>query len=93
MVEVPPASQDGLSWTLEWLQVPLSGESEIVEEDELARLQRDLSDRATKDPQLATSAATAAASVAVQLLELLVERDPQAAGQYVNDLRTKLAAL
>lgn len=86
-------TKDGLAWTLQWLQVPLSGESEIVNADEVGRLHRDLEDRSGQDPALATRAAIAAASVAVQLFELLVERDPQAAGQYLKDLSLKLAAL
>lgn len=90
MVELPPTSQDGLSWTLQWLEATLSGESEVINKDELARLDRDLLDRSAQNPHLATSAATAAASVAVQLYELLTERDPQAAGEFVRELRQKL---
>lgn len=93
MVELGSVTREGLSWTLEWLQVPLSGESEIVSADEVGRLHRDLNDRSTPDPLIATAAAVASASVAVQLFELLVERDPQAAGEYVRDLTRKLDAL
>jgi hypothetical protein len=93
MVEVPHTSQDGLAWTLKWLEATLSGESEVINADELARLDRDLVDRSAQNRQLGTSAATAAASVAVQLFELLTERDPQAAGQYLRDLRDRLTTL
>jgi hypothetical protein len=92
MVEVPPVPKDALSWALQWLEATLSRESEVINADELARLDRDLVDRSAQNPHVATSAATAAASVAVQLFELLIERDPQAAGQYVRDLRHKLTA-
>ncbi len=91
MVELPPASPDGLAWTLQWLEATLSGESEVINADELARLHRDLMDRSVKEPHLATSAANAAASVAVQLFELLTACDPEAAGQYVRKLRGRLA--
>jgi hypothetical protein len=93
MVELGSVTRDGLSWTLQWLQVPLSGESEIVNADEVSRLHRDLNDRSVQDPLVATGAAVAAASVAVQLFELLVERDPQGAGEYVRDLTRKLDSL
>ena len=93
MVKVPPVPKDALSWVLQWLEATLSGESEVINADELARLDRDLVDRSAQNPHLATSAATAAASVAVQLFELLTAHDPQAAGQYLRDLRRKLAAL
>lgn len=93
MVEVPPATPDGLAWTVKWLEATLSGESEVINADELARLGRDLVDRSADDPHVATSAAVAAASVAVQLFELLTERDPQAAGRYVRDLKDKIASV
>jgi hypothetical protein len=93
MVELGSVTRDGLSWILQWLQVPLSGESEIVNADEVGRLHRDLNDRSAQDLAIPVAAAVAAASVAVQLFELLVERDPQGAGQYVSDLTRKLAAL
>jgi hypothetical protein len=48
MVEVPPTSQDGLAWTLKWLEATLSGESEVINADELARLDRDLVDRSAQ---------------------------------------------
>ena len=87
MVEVPPTTQDGLSWVLQWLEATLSGESEVINADELARLDRDLVDRSAQDPHVGTSAAVSAASVAVQLFELLTQRDPQAAGEYLRGLR------
>jgi hypothetical protein len=93
MVDVPPVTQDALSWTLKWLQVPLSGESEVVNADEVARLHRDLLDRSAQDPHVGPASAVAAASVALQLFELLMERDPQTAGEYFGDLQQKLAAL
>ena len=76
LVEIPPTSQAGLAWTLKWLEATLSGESLVINSDELARLDRDLLDRSAQNPHLATSAASAAASVAVQLVELLTDRDP-----------------
>jgi hypothetical protein len=93
MVEVPPVPKDALSWALQWLEATLSGESEVINADELARLDRDLVDRSALTPRVATSAATAAASVAVQLFELLTDRDPQAAGEYVRELRHKLTVM
>jgi hypothetical protein len=93
MIEVPSVTPEALSWTLGWLEVPLSGESEVVNSDEVARLHRDLIDRSAKDSDVAAASATAAASVSLQLFELLLERDPQAAGQYIGDLRQRLAAL
>jgi hypothetical protein len=93
MVDLPPASHDGLLWTLKWLEATLSGESEVINADELDRLDRDLIDRSAQNPRLGTSAATAAASVAVQLFELLTERDPQTAGEYLRDLRHRLTAM
>ncbi len=93
MVDVPPAPKDALAWALQWLEATLSGESEVINADELTRLDRDLIDRSAQNPRVGSSAATAAASVAVQLFELLTARDPQAAGQYVRDLRHQLAAM
>jgi hypothetical protein len=93
MVEVPPVTPEALSWILAWLEAPLSGESLVCNSDEVARLHRDLVDRAAQDPSIGPESAAAAASVAVQLFELLLERDPQAAGEYLGDLRQKLAAL
>ncbi len=93
MVELGSVTRDGLSWALQWLQVPLSGESEIVKADEVGRLNRELNDRSAQDPLIASAAAVAAASVAVQLFELLVERDPQGAGEYVRDLTRRLDSL
>jgi hypothetical protein len=90
MVAVPPTSAVALSWALKWLEATLSGESEVINADELARLERDLIDRSAHDPHLATSSAVAAASIAVQLFELLTECDPQAAGDYVRNLRDRI---
>ena len=91
MVELEPVTPDSLAWVLQWLEVPLSGESEIVKADEVERLHRDLLDRSEQNPAVAVSTAAGAASVAVQLFELLTERDPEAAGQYVGDLKRRLA--
>ena len=93
MVELPSVSEDALSWTVQWLQVPLSGESEIVKADELERLRRDLVDRSAQDSSTGPDAAVAAAAVAVQLFELLLNRDPQAAGEYVRLLKQRLVEL
>ena len=93
MVEVPTVTQEALSWVLKWLEVPLSGESEVVNSDKVARLHRDLIGRSAQDPDVAVASAAASASVAVQLFELVIERDPQAAGEYIVDLRQRLNAL
>jgi hypothetical protein len=74
MVEVPPTSQEGLSWTLRWLEATLSGQSEIINVDALASLHRELLDRSVQDALVGTSAANAAASIAVELFCVLTAR-------------------
>jgi hypothetical protein len=78
------------SWVLEWLTIPMSGESEVIQEDEADRLRRDLLDRSASDPLIAVAAANSAANTALELFVLLVNRDPQAAGGYVRNLRQQL---
>ena len=85
-------ARDAMSWVLDWLAIPLSGESEVIQLDEADRLRRDLADRSRQDPTIGVAAANDAATTALHLFRLLVERDPQTAGGVVRELREQLGA-